>query len=215
MRVNELVAGVKSDVAVLIYGPDLEVLRQMATGGRAGARADPRRARHQGAVRRAGCRCSGSTSAATSLRGTGSRRPTCSTPSPRSAARPSAPSSRGRSRHPAPGPPSRVVAERRREDRLDPDRRYPGPADRAEGPGRHLARGRAQRGRARERPAPGLRGRERPGPRHRRVRRRGPGRDRGPGQPPPRLHVPLGRPVRAPARRPRGGWRSSCPWPCS
>ena len=30
MRVNELVAGVKSDVAVLIYGPDLEVLREMA-----------------------------------------------------------------------------------------------------------------------------------------------------------------------------------------
>jgi cobalt-zinc-cadmium resistance protein CzcA len=30
MRVNELVAGVKSDVAVLIYGPDLAVLRQMA-----------------------------------------------------------------------------------------------------------------------------------------------------------------------------------------
>ena len=27
MRVNELVAGVKSDVAVLFYGPDLEVLR--------------------------------------------------------------------------------------------------------------------------------------------------------------------------------------------
>ncbi len=31
MRVNELVAGVKSDVAVLIHGPDLEVLRTMAT----------------------------------------------------------------------------------------------------------------------------------------------------------------------------------------
>ena len=30
MRVNELVAGVKSDVALLIYGPDLEVLRQLA-----------------------------------------------------------------------------------------------------------------------------------------------------------------------------------------
>ena len=30
MRVNELVAGVKSDVAILIYGPDLEVLRQLA-----------------------------------------------------------------------------------------------------------------------------------------------------------------------------------------
>jgi hypothetical protein len=33
MRVNELVAGVKSDVAVLIYGPDLQVLRQMALEG--------------------------------------------------------------------------------------------------------------------------------------------------------------------------------------
>ncbi len=31
MRVNELVAGVKSDVAILIYGPDLDVLRQLAT----------------------------------------------------------------------------------------------------------------------------------------------------------------------------------------
>ena len=30
MRVNELVAGVKSDVAVLVYGPDLDVLRQKA-----------------------------------------------------------------------------------------------------------------------------------------------------------------------------------------
>ncbi len=30
MRVNELVAGVKSDVAILIHGPDLEVLRQLA-----------------------------------------------------------------------------------------------------------------------------------------------------------------------------------------
>lgn len=30
MRVNELVAGVKSDVAALIYGPDLDVLREMA-----------------------------------------------------------------------------------------------------------------------------------------------------------------------------------------
>ena len=31
MRVNELVAGVKSDVAILIYGIDLDVLRQLAT----------------------------------------------------------------------------------------------------------------------------------------------------------------------------------------
>ena len=94
MRVNELVAGVKSDVAVLIYGPDLDVLRQLAlevervlaqipgghdikvpTAGPAADAADQR-------------------SAATSSRGTGSRRPTCSTPSPRWAAPPSARSSR-------------------------------------------------------------------------------------------------------------------------
>src|SRR5262249_36022096 len=31
MRVNELVAGVKSDVAALLYGPDLDVLRQKPT----------------------------------------------------------------------------------------------------------------------------------------------------------------------------------------
>jgi heavy metal efflux system protein len=31
MRVNELVAGVKSDVAVLLYGPNLDVLREKAT----------------------------------------------------------------------------------------------------------------------------------------------------------------------------------------
>src|SRR6202022_2968727 len=31
MRVNELVAGVKSDVAVLISGADLDVLRKLAT----------------------------------------------------------------------------------------------------------------------------------------------------------------------------------------
>ncbi|MCY2932773.1 MAG: CusA/CzcA family heavy metal efflux RND transporter [Planctomycetota bacterium] len=31
MRVNELVAGVKSDVAALIYGPDLDVLSELAT----------------------------------------------------------------------------------------------------------------------------------------------------------------------------------------
>ena len=72
-------------------------------------------------------------------------------------------------------------------------------------PGRRLVRGRAQRGRARERPAPrGGRG-QRPGPRHRRLRRRGAGRDRRQGQAAPRLHPPLGRPVRAPADRHRSG----------
>ena len=71
----------------------------------------------------AGCRCCGSTSAATSSRGTASRPPTSSTPSPRSAGPPSARSSRRPEAAPAAGPPPRVVAERRREDRLDPDRR--------------------------------------------------------------------------------------------
>ena len=57
MRVNELVAGVKSDVAALLYGPDLDVLRQKATEiervlsripGRRTSRRRPR----------AACRCS-------------------------------------------------------------------------------------------------------------------------------------------------------------
>ena len=89
MRVNELVAGVKSDVAVLIYGPDLDVLRRRPTRSSGCSRGSPapRTSRRRP---RAACRCSGSRSAATSSRGTGSRRPTCSTPSPRWAARPSA-----------------------------------------------------------------------------------------------------------------------------
>ena len=37
MRVNELVAGVKSDVAALITGRDLDVLRQAGDRGRAGS----------------------------------------------------------------------------------------------------------------------------------------------------------------------------------
>ena len=93
MRVNELVAGVKSDVAALIYGPDLDVLRRLSLEiervlsqipGRTTSRTRPR----------AGCRCCGSRSAATSWRATGSRPPTCSTRWPRWAARRSAPSSR-------------------------------------------------------------------------------------------------------------------------
>ena len=52
MRVNELVAGVKSDVAMLIYGPDLEVLAADCPGGRAGPRPGPRGSRYQGAVGR-------------------------------------------------------------------------------------------------------------------------------------------------------------------
>ncbi len=57
MRVNELVAGVKSDVAVLIYGPDLDVLRQMALEiERVLARIPGRRTSRSRPP--AGCRCS-------------------------------------------------------------------------------------------------------------------------------------------------------------
>ena len=60
MRVNELVAGVKSDVAVLLYGPDLDVLRQKATEiePRAVRAAIWRGARYQDSDPRADCRCS-------------------------------------------------------------------------------------------------------------------------------------------------------------
>ena len=200
MRVNELVAGVKSDVAALLYGPDLDVLRRLALRDRAGARRGSRAPTTSRRRRPAGCRCCGSRSAATSSRATGSRRPTCSTPSPRSAARPSARSSRGQAPAPAPGPAPRVVAERPRADRLDPDRRPQGPADPAAATWPTSPRGRPQRGRARERPAPGGGRGQRPGPRHRRVRRRGPGRDRrARSSCPPGYIAPLGRPVRAPA----------------
>ena len=93
MRVNELVAGVKSDVAVLIYGPDLKVLRRLSL------EVERVLAQIPGATtsrtrRRAGCRCSGSRSAAINWPATASRPPTCSTRSPRWAARRSAPYSR-------------------------------------------------------------------------------------------------------------------------
>ena len=47
MRVNELVAGVKSDVAVLIYGPDLKVLRKLSLEIERVLATDRRGARHQ------------------------------------------------------------------------------------------------------------------------------------------------------------------------
>ena len=77
MRVNELVAGVKSDVAALIYGPDLDVLRQKAAPRSSGCcRRSPAR-RTEVADRRGGCRCSGSGCGATSsrVRDQGVRRP--------------------------------------------------------------------------------------------------------------------------------------------
>ncbi len=93
MRVNELVAGVKSDVAVLIQGPDLDVLRRLATEVERILRASTARMTSRPPLP-AGCRCCGSMSAATSWPGMESRRPTCWTRSLRWAAPRSAPSSR-------------------------------------------------------------------------------------------------------------------------
>ncbi len=197
MRVNELVAGVKSDVAILIYGPDLEVLRQIAqevervlaripgahdikvpSAGRLPMlRINVRRDQ----LARYGIKASDVLDAVSALGGT-----TVGTVF------------EGQKRFRLQVRLPEIMAERRREDRLDPDRRYPGPADRTEGPCRHLARGRAQRGRTRERPAAGLRGCECSGTRHCGIRGRGPGRHRIASRAAPRLHVPLGRPVRAP-----------------
>ncbi len=162
--------------------PDLRARprRPPAEGGARSRRSSPGSPAPRTSRRRprAGCRCSASRSAATSSPATGSRPTTSSTPSPRWAGRPSARSFEGQKRFAHPGPPAGVVAERPRADRLDPDHRPQGPADPPARPGRRRLRGRPQRDRARERPAPGGRRRERPGPRHRRLRRRGPGRDR-------------------------------------
>ncbi len=178
MRVNELVAGVKSDVAALIYGPDLDVLRRMAaeiervlaqipgaqdiktpTSGRLPMlRVSVRRDQ----LARYGIKASDVLDAVAALGGHDGRHGLRG----------------GQAAAPDPGPAARVVAERPRADQVDPGRRPEGPADRAARPGRRDVRGRPERGRARERPAPGGRRRERPGPRHRRLRRRGAGRDR-------------------------------------
>ena len=48
MRVDELVAGVKADVAVLLYGDDLEMLGRKGKGNRTRAARDSRRGRREG-----------------------------------------------------------------------------------------------------------------------------------------------------------------------
>ncbi len=200
MRVNELVAGVKSDVAALIYGPDLDVLRQLAGRGRARLGQDPGGPGHQVAHRRA----------AADAPGVGPPRP----------ARPVRDQGQRRARRRRvaggddggerprrakavgdPGPPPRSLAERPGADRRHPRGRPPGAPDPPPRPRRDRRRGRAERGRARERPAP-VGGRlQRPGARPRRLRRRRPGHHHPRGPPPARLPAQVGRPVRAPANR--------------
>lgn len=72
MRTNELVAGVRSDVAILIYGADLETLRSSATGSRPPSAACPV-PRTCGSSRSPACATSGSSPIATSSRATASR----------------------------------------------------------------------------------------------------------------------------------------------
>ncbi len=93
MRVNELVAGVKSDVAAIIYGPDLDELRRLSLEVERVLTAIPGRTTSR-RRRPAGCRCCGSRSDATSWRSSESRRPTSWMRSPRWGASRSARSSR-------------------------------------------------------------------------------------------------------------------------
>ena len=136
MRVNELVAGVKSDVAVLIYGPDLEVLRQLSLEIERVLTHIAGRPRHQEPDGRPAADAADQRSAATNWPGTVSRRPTSSMRSPRWAA-PRWHGLRGGQATPAAGPPAGAW-------RNDPEkigsirgRGSPGSADRAQEPGRH------------------------------------------------------------------------------
>ena len=185
MRVNELVAGVKSDVAALIYGPDLDVLRQKAAEVETVLVQDPRRPGHQVARPPGGCRCSGSRSAATSSPATGSRPADVLDAVAALGGTTVGTVFEGQKRV------RRSRSACRESWRNDPERigqiRVADPKGRPI-PLRDLAddrlRGGPQRDRARERPAPGRGRGQRPGPRHRRLRRRGPGRDRPRGQAP-------------------------------
>ncbi len=181
MRVNELVAGVKSDVAALIYGPDLKVLRRLSLEIERVLGADTRSTRHQepDGGPPADAPDQGPPRPVGPLRNQGVRRARLGRRAGRHDRRHRF---RGRQAAPVASPAPRVVAQRPRQDRLDPDRRSPGTPDPAQGPRRDRRRGRAQRGRARKRAAPRGRRGQRPGPRHRQLRGRRPGRDRRPLQ---------------------------------
>ena len=199
MRVNELVAGVKSDVAVLIYGPDLDVLRQLALEiervlaripgahdikdadrGPAADAPDQRPPRPARALRDQGLRRARRRRRA----GRHDRRHRLRGAEAASASRSACPSRGGTTPRRSARSGSSIPRAGRSRSRTWPTSRY------EEGPS-EVERENVQR-RA-------VRGRQRPGPRHRQLRRRGPGRDRRPGQAAARLPVPLGRPVRAPA----------------
>ena len=200
MRVNELVAGVKSDVAALIAGPDLDVLREKAARGREDPLADPGGRGHQVPQRRQiadadrvsvrrdqlaryGIKANDVLDAVAALGGT-----TVGTVF------------EGQKRYAIQVRLPALVAERPRPDRPDQGGRPQGERDPDPGPRRRSShRGRPQRDRARERPEAGgtsgcnVRGRDIAS-----FVARGPGRDRQGRPQDARLPDPLGGPVRAP-----------------
>ena len=101
---------------------------------------------------------------------------------------------------PAARPAARVVAQRPREDRLDPGRRPPGAADPAQGPGRRSPR---RKGPARSNARTSSTGRSSASTSAAATSPASSPRPRPPSTPqvkfPPGYHVALGRPVRAPA----------------
>ena len=57
MRFNELIAGVRGDVAVKVYGDDFDEMQPAADADRRGARSRARRRRREGRADRGRCRC--------------------------------------------------------------------------------------------------------------------------------------------------------------
>ena len=199
MRVNELVAGVKSDVAVLIYGPDLKELRKLSLEVERVLSTDPRRARHQEPDGRPAADAAHQRSPRSTgpLRHQGLRRARRRRLAGRNdrRARSSRKTSGTRCAFACPRPGAKTPRRSESIRVVDPHGRAILLKDLAE----IVEGGRAERGRARKRPAPGCRRRQRARPRHRQLRRRSPGRHRRAGQVSPPLPSSLGRPVRASA----------------
>ena len=57
MRFNELIAGVRSDVAVKVFGDDMEVLAEVGRPDRGGRWRGPGRRGREGRADRRACRC--------------------------------------------------------------------------------------------------------------------------------------------------------------
>ena len=153
MRVNELVAGVKSDVAAILYGPGPRRAAPALAGDRASPDGHPRCPRRQDADGRpaADAADQGPPRPARAVRHQGVRGPRRGRRAGRHHGRHDlrgrqAGVDEGPAARPAPaaGPAPRIVADRRRADRLDPGQGRDGPRDPAEGAGRDRRGGRAR-----------------------------------------------------------------------